>query len=200
MTSHPSETANFATLYHWLCSRSVYQQAAGRQSTRGLFFSEKIQTMQQDHSRLLRLEFFWWIFTAILAAAILFPIYIKVPDYLFFLSNLIFIVVFITITRYIFLLKHTLLAYRQYLKVVLAIACIPLFFFLMSELSFFQTYLDEEGIDAVVGHLPYAQRNMMLSYIRSEMILFGTGAMICCILFPLRMIRSVWTLHNRGRV
>ena len=148
----------------------------------------------------IQLELLFWVFTLVAAAAVLVPIYTNIPNYPFWLPNIIFIITAITITRYLFLLKYTFLAKRQILKIVAIFLCIPLVFFLVQELNYFQTYIDEEGVEGIVGHLPYDGRQSVVDYMRSEYILFGTMAILSSIIFPFRLILSVWRTHNRGTV
>jgi len=124
----------------------------------------------------------------------------KITDYPFLITNIIYIIVFVTFTRYIFLLKHTFLSHRQVLKPILIVLCIPLFFYLVSELNYFQTYLDERGIDSFLGEISYENRPRIASFIRNEMILFGVGSIITTVILPLRMILSLWRWKNRGTV
>ncbi len=147
-----------------------------------------------------QLELYFWLFTAVLAAGVLLPILTRLPDYPFLFVNIIYIIVAVTMTRYIFLLEHTFLAYRQRLKVVVFFLFIPLVFYLIQELNYFQTFLDEEGQEAIVGRLPFDQRGSMLTYIRSEIILFGVAAVISTIVLGFRLLISVWRLRNRGKV
>ena len=148
----------------------------------------------------LQLELVFWLFTIIIGIAVLIPVYNNIPDYPFWISNIVFIITAITVTRYIFLLKHTFIAKRQLFKVALIFLFIPLIFYLVQEMNYFQTYVDEEGIDALVGHLPYESRDNIFTYMRSEILLFGTMAVISSVLFPLRLILSIWRTHNLGSV
>lgn len=148
----------------------------------------------------LQLELIFWLFTIIIGIAVLIPVYNNIPDYPFWVQNIVFIITSITVTRYIFLLKHTFIAKRQLVKVALIFLFIPIIFYLIQGMNYFQTYLDEEGIDALVGHLPYESRDNIFKYMRSELLLFGTMAVISSILFPLRLILSIWRTHNMGTV
>ncbi|MCO6479048.1 MAG: hypothetical protein J5I94_20605 [Phaeodactylibacter sp.] len=150
--------------------------------------------------RKVLLELIFWAFTALVAATVLLPIVLAVPDYRFLGINIIYIVVAITATRYLFLLRHTFLARRQVMKTILVFLFIPLVFFLVQELNHFQVFLDEEGQDALVGNLPYPRRNNMADYIRSEMLFFATCSIISSIAFPFRLVASVWRTRNRGTV
>ncbi len=156
--------------------------------------------MTQTKSSILRLELFWWLFTIVVIIGTLFPILRIVDNYPFLWPNIIFILVFITLGRHIFLLKHTFIAWNQKLKIVLLFLCIPLAFYLIDQLNYFQVYLDEDRIENLVKHLNLSKRSQMLNYIRSEYIFFGVGSLVCAIIFPFRMLISVWRVRNRGTV
>lgn len=151
-------------------------------------------------SKKIQLEIVFWMFTLVVVAAVLLPIYTSIPDYPFWVSNIAFIVVGITVARYIFLLRHTFLARQQLLKTACIFLCIPLLFYLVQEINYFQTYLDEQGTDAIVGHLPLQERGSMIAYVRNQILLFGVLAVISCVIFPIRLIVSIWRTHNRGTV
>ena len=152
--------------------------------------------MNQTRPLLFRLELVWLLITVLVAAILLLPILYKLPDYRFLWPNLAFIIVMITFTRYIFLLRYTFLAQWRVIKVALIFICLWLAFLLVQEINTFQTFLDENGIEAVVGSLPRADQEGMMSYIRSEMLLFGVGAVISCAILPVRLVVSVWRRWN----
>ncbi len=151
-------------------------------------------------SRTTQLELIFWVFTAIITAVVLLPILTSVENYPFLFINIVYIVAAVTVTRYLFLLRHTFLARRQRLKVAVFFLFIPFVFYLIQELNHFQVFLDEEGLDAVVGNLPYEQRNNMMDYIRNQMILFGVASIVASVALPFRLLASVWRLRNRGVV
>lgn len=152
--------------------------------------------MEQTRPLLFRLELIWMLITAVVATIILGPILYRLPDYNFLWPNVAFIVVMITFTRYIFQLRYTFLANWRILKVALIFICLWLTFLLVQEINGFQTFLDENGIEAIVGSLPRADQEGMMSYIRSEMLLFGVGAVISCAVLPIRLVVSIWRRWN----
>lgn len=156
--------------------------------------------MNKQQNLHLKLELIWWLFTIILAGGVLYPIINKVEPYPFLLMNIVFIIVFITFTRYIFLLRHTFIAKKQLLKVILMICCLPLGLYIINCINFFQTYIDERGIDAIVGSLPLSQREPMMNYIRTLLLFFGVGAIIATVIFAIRLMISVWRFRNRGTI
>lgn len=148
----------------------------------------------------LGLELIWWLITAIATGTVLYPILKELPDYAFLLTNIAFIAVFITFTRYIFLLQHVFFAHWQYVKVGLIFLCIPIGIFLSTSVTDFQRYLDEHDLDTILAGVSEANRDDLMAYIRNEMIFFGVGSTISAIIFPIRMVVSIWTKRNRGAV
>lgn len=156
--------------------------------------------MNKEQSLALRMELVWWLFTAVIVIAVLFPIIKDVDDYPFLFTNIIFITVFITFARYIFLLKHTFLANRQTLKVIIFFLCLPLFAYLVNELTSVRTFLDEQGIDTLVNNLAYENHWGFANYVKTEMYFFGAASLVVTALLPLRLLLSVWRNRNRGTV
>ena len=147
-----------------------------------------------------KLELIWWVFTILFTLGVLYPIYTTKVEYPFWIANTLFIVVFITISRYIFLLKHTFLAHRQWLKAIVAVLCIPLFLYLMKELNIFRSIANEIGLEEMFDHLSLKGQTDMSNYVRSEMLFFGAGSLIALALMPIRLLISFWRTHNRGTV
>jgi hypothetical protein len=83
---------------------------------------------------------------------------------------------------------------------VLVFLSIPIIFNLINNLNYFVTYLDEFSYEAFLGHLGANTRNSLETYIKSEMLLFSVGSIIAAILFPFRLIVSLWRQRNRGTV
>lgn len=152
--------------------------------------------MQKSTTLLVRLEIVWWVITALVASVILFPVYYQLPDYQFLWPNLAFIVVAITFARYIFLLRYTFLAKLRYVKVGIIFSCIFITFLLIQEINTFQTFLDENGTEPIVGALARENQAPMMTYIRSEMLLFGVAAVVSCFILPLRLVVSIWRRWN----
>lgn len=152
------------------------------------------------------LELMGWIITAVLLVVVLLPIIKAYKDFPFWGMNILFIVVFVTFTRYIFLLKHTFFARKWFIKFVIAMACIPFTFFLVSNLYDVQAFLDEEGLYALAkpemlkSPLPELELKSLVDYVRRELFFFGTGSIVATVILPFRMVISVWRVRNRGTV
>lgn len=156
--------------------------------------------MQNKKTLSLRLEIIWWVFTLLLTTAILFPIVHNTDHYPFLIQNAAAIIVFVTMARHIFLLKHSFLAYRQKLKIVLFFLCIPIFLYFLDELSAFNTFVTEVGLKSLFEEYFIDDQNSLANFIRTEFLFFGVGSMICSILFAFRLMISIWRVKNRGTV
>jgi len=155
----------------------------------------------QQKSLFIKLELVWWLLTAILVIGVLYPIYTKVgADYPFYRSNLLFIITFITFTRLIFLLQYSFLANWEKIKIGLIVFTPILLFFLVNELNFFQTFLDEKGVENFLADMSIPKRESLRKYITAEMLLFGVGSLVAAVVLPIRLLISIWRARNRGTV
>ncbi len=149
----------------------------------------------------LTLEALSWLITAVLALLVLLPIYSQIgTGYPYYTPNLIFIITFITFTRYIFLLRHTPFAYNPIIKIFFIFIPIPLFFYSVDALYDFQRFLDEDGVVSILGNLNGTSQYNLSKYIKYQKLFFGTGAILTLVLLPIRMMVSLWRRKNRGTV
>lgn len=150
----------------------------------------------------LLLELVWWIFTAIFTAMVLYPIWSKVTEYPERINfyNLLYIVTFITLTRYMFLMKYTVIANSKATKALLIILCIPLIIFSIDGIFSFRQILDNDGYAAICKGVADENMNAIGMYYRNEYLFFGVSAIITAIIFPFRMVISIWRQINRGTV
>ena len=136
----------------------------------------------------------------VLLVMVMMPIFKDVPDYPFMIFNIAAIFAFFTLARYIFLLRYAPFARFMPIKLLFLFLAIPLLVFLMDGLSMFQNYLDEEGTYSLVSHLDRDRQVPLSKYIRTEVLFFSVGAIITTIIFPFRMIVSIWRSRNRNTV
>lgn len=154
----------------------------------------------------LAMELLWWLITAIIVYMVISPIYGLLIEYPFLVENIVYVVVFITFTRYLFLLKNTPFSQSLPIKGFFIFACLPLIVYLLSAMFNFQIYLNEQGHDGFIGLLhnmdtPFEEVQTLYTYFRREMIFFGAGSIIVTIIFPFRMLVSIWRVYNKtGKV
>jgi hypothetical protein len=145
-------------------------------------------------------EVAWIIVSILLSFIVLIPIFAYQVEYPFILHNVLFIIGFVTFTRWLFLWKFTPYAWSKWLKLSLVFLMIPVIFTGISMFFEFRVYLDDIGLQEILSRLrDIDQRNLAL-YIRSEMIFFGTAYIITSILIPFKMIWSIWKQYNRNEV
>lgn len=147
---------------------------------------------------ILSIELLWWLITAVITFAILLPIWQKINEFPFWTANIIFIVVFITYTRLIFLTRYSFLAFNNKVKFVFIAITVPVVFLLINQLNYFQTFLDENGPASIVGKRPLQEELSMIGYVHKEITFFATASIITAIIMPFKMVISIWRNHNKG--
>ncbi len=154
----------------------------------------------------LLLELLWWIFTALLVYLLLLPVPGAFSGFPYLVVFIVFVVAFITFTRYIFLLNISPFARNKWFKIILIFVCIPWIFYLVQALNGFFIYVDDHGYESLIrhvsDHLSYAETKKATGYISSSIVFFGIGSIIAAGLLPFRLVLSLYrqyknTLHNR---
>jgi len=156
--------------------------------------------MPKHTKRIYILEGLWILVTLLVIAIVLVPIREGAPDYPFFLQNALFIAAFITFSRYFFFLPITPLAGRKWIKLGLVLGSVILVFVLATALGDYRNYIDEIGLQVLVGELPVAHQTWFVEYMKNEMVFFGVGSILTAILLVFRLIVSLWRMRNTGRV
>lgn len=143
-------------------------------------------------------ETLWWAFTLVLAALILAPVYNHIPDFPFFFPNFMYVVVAITLTRYLFFLKITWLRDHLAWQAGLSIFLLPLIFWMGSYFNYFVTYLDEQNPDVFIKHLPEETAEVMNLYLNTEYKFFAIWAIAAAVVMPFRLLYNVWVRYRAG--
>lgn len=147
----------------------------------------------------LSIEVISLLIIGVIALVVLFPIYSAGVGYPFYKANILFLVIFFTAVRYIFLMKYTPFSHNGVIKTAMVFICIPIIGLVVDRLFEFQKYLDEVGLQNLVDQLEYVEQTSMIRYMRTEMLFFGAAALVSAIILPFRLIRSIWTVKNRNR-
>lgn len=146
-------------------------------------------------------EVLWIAITIVVVVLCLLPIYTTIGlNFPYYTSNIINIVLFITITRWIFFLRHSFFAKIRWIKVAMIFLPILFYFFLTNELYAFQRNLDETGLLEMMQNLDYEEQRSLFRYIRFEYVFFGVAALIVLFMLPIRMIISIWRVINLGKI
>lgn len=148
----------------------------------------------------IALELLWWVITAIVVWVVLKPIHKAMHIWPFEWTNILFVVVLITLTRYIFFLQHTFISKQQVMKIALMMLMFPLTFLLIERVNEFLGFIEEQTWEPLTGHLPPGQQSAIQEYIWGEMLFFGVGSAIAAPVFAVRMMLSIWRTRNRGTV
>ena len=145
-------------------------------------------------------ELTWWAFTLVLAGLVLLPLYSTVPNFPFFVPNFVYVVVAVTVTRYLFLLEVSWLRDRVVVGALLALALIPLIFYMVQAFNAFIIYFDERGPDALIRGLEPETGLTMDKYMHAEYRFFGVWAVVASAIMPFRIVYNAWVRYRaRGR-
>jgi len=143
-------------------------------------------------------ELTWWAFTLVLAGLVLLPIYSQLPDFPFFVPNFVYVVVAITLTRYLFFLNISWLRDHLLVQGGLSILLIILIFWMVQNFNSFIIFFDEEGPDILVKHLEKETGSILNSYLKTEYRFFGVWAVMAAVITPFRLLYNVWTRYGAG--
>lgn len=143
-------------------------------------------------------ELTWWAFALVLAGLVLLPIYGAVPEFPFFLPNFIYVVVAVTLTRYLFLLHVSWLRDRLIVQGVVAILLVPLIFYMVQEFNAFIIYFDERGPDALIQGLEKEAGATIDKYMHAEYRFFAVWAVVAAAVTPFRLIYNAWVRYRAG--
>ncbi|MBB4079662.1 glucan phosphoethanolaminetransferase (alkaline phosphatase superfamily) [Lewinella aquimaris] len=143
-------------------------------------------------------ELAWWAFALVLAALVLLPIYDSIPEFPFFVPNFIYVVVAVTLTRYLFLLRVSWLRDHLIVQAGLALALIPLIFYMIQAFNGFIIFFDERGPDVLVKSLDPAVGETMDRYMHAEFRFFGIWAIMAAVVTPFRLTYNAWKRYRAG--
>lgn len=145
------------------------------------------------------LELTGWAITLVIGVGALLPIYLNDIDFPFYTANIAFILIFITFTRYIFLLPYTWLDHNKYLKMAIIAFSILIVVSLLNWLFIFNRFVDEQGLEELTYHLKFQRQMKLVNYIKTEVLFFGVGSIVSAVALPVRLMISVWKDYNPDR-
>ncbi len=166
----------------------------------------KNQTMSLDKKQLklkIQLELLWWLFSTIILLFVTYPIFSSLKSYDFWISNILFVLIFVTYSRQIFFLKHSFLAQQQVLKFVLIFASIPLIFKSVEWLFDYQHFIQTDGQEKLLKQFRegynFNEKLKTVNYISSQYMFFAVATIISAIVLPFRLLISYWRVHNKHK-
>lgn len=160
-------------------------------------------TLQRERTSKLIMELLWWLVTAIVAWMVTRPYWKYFVNDEYVVELLVYIVVFITVARYLFLLKYTFLARVQPLKFILIFASIPLIFLGVQEFFAFRDFYETQSEGMVIGQsyfkpeLTFSERYQMLQRLVPVYTFFASSAILTVFVMPFRLLVSYWRVYNK---
>lgn len=149
----------------------------------------------------LYFDVIWAAILVIIATLILYPIYTSIAfNYPFYRSNLFFILVTGYGVRLLFFLEYSIIRRAKWAKLTLLFLMPMLIIPLVNSFIDFQVFMENHGLQSLLSSLSASKQFSLMKYIRSEMIFFGSAAIICTVAMVFRMIISMWRQYNTNRV
>ena len=146
----------------------------------------------------IQLEVLWWLFTALIVFIVYLPLVINKIDFPYKYYNWAFIILAITFTRLIFQLKHSFLAFNLVLKFIFMFASVVVLMQAYRGISLLNIFNDDNGYYMLFEHLPLEQRYSLAAYANWQYFFFGVAASIASLIFPFRLLISIFRVKNRG--
>ena len=160
-------------------------------------------TLGKQRLSKLIMELLWWLVTGIVAWIITQPFWAPFADTEFVVELALFVVVLMTVARYVFLLKYTFLAHFQAMKFILIFISLPLMFWAIQEFFEFRDFYEtqSEGMVAGAGYfksgLSFSERYAILQRLLPLYTFFAWGAIFTVIAMPFRLLVSYWRVYNK---
>ncbi|HAY70590.1 MAG TPA: hypothetical protein DCX89_01745 [Saprospirales bacterium] len=116
--------------------------------------------------------------------------------YLYF--NIFYIFASVHITRWIFFLKYSFFAHLTFLKIFTIFLSIAAFLYAYRGINIYQLFLDENGYYYLFDHLKLNLRYKLAYFVNAQYFFFGIWTMLCSLVFPIVLIRSISKVRNTG--
>ncbi|WMX14778.1 MULTISPECIES: hypothetical protein [unclassified Aureispira] len=151
----------------------------------------------------LGMELIWWLLTAVVAWIVTKPLWSEFVRQEFIYELILFIIIFITYTRYLFLLKYTFLSHFQIGKFILIFASIPLTFYLIQMFFNYQDFLERQsdGMEEYQiyfrSDITFSEHGKVLAYMTKVYSFFALSAIIAVVISPFRLLLSFWRVYNK---
>ncbi|MBL4650411.1 MAG: hypothetical protein JKY03_11835 [Aureispira sp.] len=162
-----------------------------------------MENLEKQRVGKLLMELVWWILTGIVAWMVARPLWSEFIQYGYIQELILFIVILITYTRYLFLLKYTFLSHFQAGKFILIFGTIPLVFYLIHLFFGYQDFLERqsEGMEEYQiyfrADMTFNEHGEVIQYLSKVYSFFALSAIIVVVISPFRLLLSFWRVYNK---
>ena len=155
---------------------------------------------QNEKAKLLAIEGISLLMTAVVVVVVMYPIWTQFPEFKFQWTNVLYIIAFLTFTRYTFLLRYTFLAKAQNVKIGFILLTLIIILGLVTQIQDFNVWIDAGDPERLMPLVPQSKRDGLLNYIKSEFLFFAVGAVVASTFLAGRLLMSVWRTRNKEGV
>jgi hypothetical protein len=154
--------------------------------------------MNQQNLLIFFKELLWTAITGMIVFAVLYPVTQKI-DYIYYPVNALFIFLTLTYFRWSVTFKSLPFLRPAWVRFVLFTVNLSLFIYLMQKQQQFlmfhdNFYTEDFGFPKVIMYDHVKEE--LFRYLRTEIILFGTGSLIMIVAFNFRLLISWWQYYK----
>lgn len=154
--------------------------------------------MNQQNLLIVIKELLWTAITCMVVVAVLYPVTQKI-DYIYYPVNAFFVFLTLTYFRWSVTFKRLPFLRPAWVRLGLFMINLSLFIYLMQKqqqfLMFYENfYTLDFGFPKVIMYDEV--KESLFSYLRTEIILFGTGSLIMIVAFNFRLLISWWQFYK----
>lgn len=140
----------------------------------------------------------WILMVILVTGLILWPIYSNNLEYKFYFQNILFISMPLLLVRYIFAIKLTFLENTIIPKFVFFPLSIALILYSYNGMNEFIDFYRSNGIYYSMEKFSLDKQSFLGNYIFDQFIFFSVFSIICGIVTPFALLRSIWRVYNKG--
>jgi len=166
-----------------------------------------MDNLEKQKAGKIVMEAAWWLITMVVVWMVTNPLWNDFVDNTYINKLILYIIVLITYTRYLFLLKYTFLAHFQAMKFILIFISLPFVFYLINGFFAYRDFLDRQN-QGMIEYNSYfrvgitsAEKYETLTYLSKMYSFFAISAIIVVVYSPFKLLVSFWRVYNKtGRV
>jgi hypothetical protein len=166
-----------------------------------------MNNLGKENTGKIVMEVVWWLITMIVVWMVTNPLWIQFVDNTYINKLILYIIVLITYTRYLFLLKYTFLAHFQVMKFILIFISLPFVFYLINGFFAYKDFLDKQNQGMIEYNsffregITSEEKYATLAYLSKTYSFFAISAVIVVVYSPFKLLVSYWRVYNKtGRV
>ncbi len=144
------------------------------------------------------LEVVGLISTVLITAIILYPLVVNEVSFKYMPHNIVLLLVGLNFVRWQFMIKYSFIGGSRILHMLMFVISLYITVYFYGVYGDFKFYYEEVDLSQLLGHLSYQKTVWIRNYLKAEFTFSAVLAIVACISFCVRLIRSVFSLYKNG--